>query len=182
MHLLDLPRWAALKASGPQVLPIQSAGPLHRALLGAVEEAGSSQSGSYENAMAYTTVFRNLLLRELRPSRSGDGGRMRLRLSGLWSEVNRSLDENWTVKRLASRVKLSESALYQQVAACHGLSPGQMVTWLRMERAKDLLRHSDQTLQEIAEAVGYQTAYSLSDAFRRHTGQRPGQFRRGGER
>jgi transcriptional regulator GlxA family with amidase domain len=54
----------------------------------------------------------------------------------------------------------------------------QMVAWLRMERAKDLLLHTGDKLQTIAGAVGYQTAYSLSDAFQRHTGQRPGQFRR----
>jgi AraC-like DNA-binding protein len=73
---------------------------------------------------------------------------------------------------------MSESAVYQQVVACHGLSPMQMVTQLRMERAKDLLLHSNHTLQAIAEAVGYQTSFAFSDAFLRYTGRRPGRFRR----
>ncbi len=178
VHLLDIPRWSELKASGPQARPIHSLEPLHHTLLRAIEEAEGRQFGSYENAMAYTAIFRNMLLRELRAHQPDANDRARRRLADLWATVNTSLAESWTVQRLARHLHMSESAVYQQVVACHGMSPMQMVTQLRMERAKDLLLHSNQTLQAVGEAVGYQTAYAFSDAFLRYTGRRPGRFRR----
>jgi AraC-like DNA-binding protein len=52
------------------------------------------------------------------------------------------------------------------------------VTRLRIEVAKQLLYDRAQTLERIAEKVGFSDASHLSRVFRRYVGYRPGTFRR----
>ena len=47
----------------------------------------------------------------------------------------------------------------------------------RVERAKELLRHGDDTLAAIAAAVGFADQSHFTAAFRRETGLTPGRFR-----
>jgi transcriptional regulator GlxA family with amidase domain len=46
-----------------------------------------------------------------------------------------------------------------------------------MRRAADLLRLTNETLESIAEAVGYGNAFVFSNAFTRVMGLRPGAYR-----
>ncbi len=177
VHLMDLPRWEFLGRRGPGLFRMHDPAELRHSLFRAVHEAAQPEPDAFESASAYSRIFRVCLQREIsrafaRPE-PGRGGE----LARLWAEVSGRLAEPWTVARLARRVHMSESALYGHVARCHGMKPMQMVTHLRMERARDLLLHSDGKLETIAEAVGYQTAFSFSDAFVRETGMRPGRFR-----
>ncbi|MFD0960757.1 AraC family transcriptional regulator [Paenibacillus chungangensis] len=58
-----------------------------------------------------------------------------------------------------------------------GLSPLQYLQWIRVERAKQLLSHSQLPLQEIAEQVGYDDYNYFIRVFRKLTGQSPGAYR-----
>jgi AraC-like DNA-binding protein len=53
-----------------------------------------------------------------------------------------------------------------------------LLAW-RMAIAKDLLRHHDVDIAEIAERTGYGSASTFSTAFSRHVGQPPGRYARG---
>ena len=46
-----------------------------------------------------------------------------------------------------------------------------------MARARELLKDPDNTLDYIAYCVGYQTGFILSNAFKRHQGIRPKEYR-----
>ena len=178
IHLLDLPRWGFLRMHGPEVLPIRNPGILKTSMLEAVREAANSEYGSFEMASSHANILRMQLIREIDHACRREADPLVMRFSELWRKVNARLEENWTVARLAAEIHLSPSSLYLHAARHHGVKPMEMVTRLRMERVKDLLLHSDDTLESISSSVGYQSPYALSAAFLRETGQRPGQYRK----
>lgn len=59
----------------------------------------------------------------------------------------------------------------------YGLTPNEYVQSIRIERAKDLLRHTDLIIASIADNVGYADSVYFSRLFKRHTGISPGKFR-----
>jgi AraC-like DNA-binding protein len=178
LYLLDLPRWSFLRAHGPESFPIQNPEMLKISMLEAVREAASPEYGSFEIATSHVNILRLQLIREIDRACRREADPMLIRFAELWRKVNSRLEENWTVERLASEVHLSPSSLYLHAARHHGVKAMEMVTRLRIERVKDLLLHTDDTIETIAAAVGYQTPYALSAAFLRETGQRPGQYRK----
>jgi transcriptional regulator GlxA family with amidase domain len=52
-----------------------------------------------------------------------------------------------------------------------------LVQSIRIERAKHLLRHTDDKLAVIARLVGYRDAIYFSRLFKRYTGKTPGHYR-----
>lgn len=82
----------------------------------------------------------------------------------------------WTVDELAKQAALSRSAFFDRFSRAVGLRPMEyLLTW-RMALAKDLLRHQDVTLAQVAERVGYSSASTFSTAFSRQVGQAPSQY------
>lgn len=79
---------------------------------------------------------------------------------------------------LSALVGLSRFHFCTAFRLATGHTPHELMTRLRMERARDLL--SDPTLRmvDVAIAVGYQTGSSFASAFRRHFGATPTQYRR----
>lgn len=86
--------------------------------------------------------------------------------------------ENWTVERLAHEVGMSRSVFSGRFRALSGKTPVRYLTEWRMNEARDLLLHSDQSIAQIAEACGYQSEVAFRKAFRSVTGQTPGVVRR----
>ena len=88
----------------------------------------------------------------------------------------------WTVERLAARANMSRSAFAARFKAKLGEAPLEYLTRWRMFRAGVLLRHTERSLAEIANEVGYESDAALSKAFHRVVGMAPGAFRKqGGE-
>ena len=52
-----------------------------------------------------------------------------------------------------------------------------LLAW-RMALAKNLLKHRELAIAEVAERVGYSSASTFSTAFSRHVGLPPGRFAR----
>jgi transcriptional regulator GlxA family with amidase domain len=84
----------------------------------------------------------------------------------------------WTVERLAKKAALSRSAFFDRFTRAVGMAPMAYLLAWRMAIAKDLLRHQDVALGEVAERVGYSSATTFSTAFSRHVGQPPGRYAR----
>lgn len=86
--------------------------------------------------------------------------------------------ESWTVEELGRRVGASRSTLAQRFVDAVGLSPIKYLAALRMECAADRMRDTEQSIAEIAQAVGYDSEASFNRAFKRHVGEPPGAWRR----
>ncbi|WP_035059730.1 AraC family transcriptional regulator [Andreprevotia chitinilytica] len=93
--------------------------------------------------------------------------------------MHRDIARPWTVETLAATAGLSRSAFAARFKACVGESPLEYLTHWRMYRASSLLRQQNNSLSQIASAVGYQSEVAFSKAFKRATGSPPGGYRRG---
>lgn len=91
------------------------------------------------------------------------------------------LREPWTVERLASSVGLSRSGFAARFHALVGETPLRYLTAWRMMKAALWLRESNDSLPQIAERVGYDSAAAFSKAFKQWRGIGPGEHRRTGE-
>ena len=87
------------------------------------------------------------------------------------------LGHGWTLDELGQQVGLSRSALAERFRSAMGDTPLNHLRTLRMQKAMQLLADTRQTLEQVAQAVGYQDAFGFSKVFKRTTGQSPRQFR-----
>jgi transcriptional regulator GlxA family with amidase domain len=86
--------------------------------------------------------------------------------------------ESWTVAILARAAGLSRAAFARQFHKRFGMSPMRYLADLRMREAARLLSETDATLALIAAEVGYESEFAFSRAFKRHSGEAPGTYRR----
>lgn len=86
--------------------------------------------------------------------------------------------KRWTLESLGRHAAMGRTAFAERFREVVGETPHQYLTSWRMQRAKRLLGESAETLDEIAEQVGYDSVASFSRVFRRATGQAPGAYRR----
>lgn len=84
----------------------------------------------------------------------------------------------WTIEALARAASLSRAAFARRFLAEVGVPPLRYVAELRMQRAAELLAEGDRSLASVAAEVGYDSEFAFSRAFKRHTGEAPGAFRR----
>jgi transcriptional regulator GlxA family with amidase domain len=86
--------------------------------------------------------------------------------------------EPWTLDTLARAAGLSRTLLAVRFKALVGESPINYLARWRITRAAGELRGSRDSLERVAERVGYPSAAVFSKAFRRVTGEAPGRWRR----
>jgi len=99
------------------------------------------------------------------------------RLWRLWQTVEPKLDRKWTLAELADIAHVSEEHLRRLCRQRTGRSPMQHLTFLRMQRAKHLLRTTDDKIETIAHAVSYENPFTFSTLFKRWVGWSPSKFR-----
>lgn len=92
--------------------------------------------------------------------------------------MHEALDAPWTLEELARRSGLSRTALAERFRTVMGDTPLNHLRTLRMQRAMHLLADTDQRLEAVAAAVGYQDAFGFSKVFKRTLGLSPKDFRR----
>lgn len=90
--------------------------------------------------------------------------------------------ENYTrpinVNDIASAVGVSRSWLYRCFMDYAEQSPAMYLRDIRMQRAKSLLQHSDLSVKQIAQAVGYDDQLYFSRVFSGYFGCAPSAYRR----
>jgi len=98
----------------------------------------------------------------------------------LWQEVGADLAGEWSLERLASKLHMSTEHLRRLCARELGRSPMQHLTYMRMQRAQELLEKTSDKLDAVAPAVGYANAMVFSRAFQRWIGCSPTDYRQSG--
>lgn len=79
---------------------------------------------------------------------------------------------------LCREFKISKNRLYAIASRYYGKGVMQHIGELRIARAKQLLRESDRTVGEVADACGFSDYNYFTKVFKRHTGQTPRDFRK----
>ena len=100
------------------------------------------------------------------------------RLATAWRQAGQNLHRMRTLSDVAALLGVSESTLRAMHRAAWHTSAGEHLRELRLTRAEELIVGTDKTLAEIAAAVGYRHAATLSAAFRERRGKTPGEYRR----
>ncbi|MDX2109712.1 MAG: helix-turn-helix transcriptional regulator [Verrucomicrobiota bacterium] len=177
LHLANRERWAHLcglitKREAIECIPLAYAA-MERLF---VETLGSTAgSGSLRLPLASTLLA--LLDIHFGAVETPTNRRVRSQLNHLWSLVSADLSHDWSAESLAARMHVSVGHLHRIVREFEHSHPMQIVTRMRMQRAAGLLRTTEYPLDQIAEAVGYGSAYAFSAAFLRQMGTRPGAYR-----
>lgn len=83
-----------------------------------------------------------------------------------------------TVEYVAEKLFISVRQLERIVKDRYGATFREIITARRMRAAEQLLRHTDQSIAEIAEHVGYTSKESFLSAFRTHKGMTPTAYRK----
>jgi AraC-like DNA-binding protein len=86
--------------------------------------------------------------------------------------------KDWSVDQLAQTAGISRAAFAQKFRRLSGDTPAHYLTRVRVQRAMDLLRSSSDSVERIAEAVGYNDSFVFSKAFKRVQGVSPKEFRK----
>src|SRR5262249_39638873 len=86
--------------------------------------------------------------------------------------------QQWTVSTLARRVGLSRTRLADRFAHFLNESPMAYLTKWRLKLGAEFLLSTDQSLSEVAAAVGYGSEAAFNRAFKRAFSTPPAQFRR----
>jgi AraC-like DNA-binding protein len=79
---------------------------------------------------------------------------------------------------LAAEFGVSPATLRRHCVEAYGIPPKVLQGRLRLDRAKELLATSDQTIEAIAAHVGFSDAFYFSRVFNRREGCSPSAFRR----
>lgn len=83
----------------------------------------------------------------------------------------------WQVEELAQKASLSRAAFAQRFKELLGDTPVNYVTKVRIQKAMELLVRTEESIERIAETVGYATGFALSKAFKRIAGVSPQHYR-----
>lgn len=100
-------------------------------------------------------------------------------------KVNNILEKNLTntafsVADLCDQLFISQSKLYRKIMALTGMSPQQYIRSVRLQKAKELLQHTTQSIHSIAFDTGFSDPHYFSRIFKKETGMTPTQFRKKG--
>ena len=89
-----------------------------------------------------------------------------------------SLEEKWPVERMAEIVGLSQSRFYTVYKSVYGISPTADLIAAKMEKAATLLQTGKESVDAIAEALGYENTTHFIRQFKLHTGFSPTAYRK----
>ena len=84
-------------------------------------------------------------------------------------------------RQIVSGRRISRAVFAEKLPDAVGVTPMEYLLKWRMALAKDRLRHSTESLQEIASAAGYKSASSFGTAFSHRFGCSANAFRRSRE-
>ena len=126
-------------------------------------------------ALAARLARRFLPLRE--PPDPAAGGLSRERLRRVLDHIEAHLGEELTLAGLAAVACLSPCHFSRCFKRAVGVGPHRYVARRRIERAREMIRRTEEPIAAIAQALGFADQSHFTNAFRRETGATPARFR-----
>jgi AraC-like DNA-binding protein len=87
-------------------------------------------------------------------------------------------DYQLTVSSLANELRISEVYFRRLFAEKYGTSPSKYIRAIRISHAKELLRHSQLSINECASECGFSSAQYFCRAFKEITSMTPNEYRK----
>jgi len=143
--------------------------PLRHAVMGLWHEVQSHTAPTSQTH--WVEIIHHYVLRFARPWQKDD------RLGHLWEHVASRLGEEWSLERLAGYCHMSTEHLRRLCRRELGRSPMHHVIYLRMQLAARLLAGTEDKVETIAHAVGYENPFVFSTTFKKWVGWRPSEYR-----
>ncbi|MFO0991243.1 MAG: GlxA family transcriptional regulator [Hyphomicrobiales bacterium] len=84
------------------------------------------------------------------------------------------VEEPIRIATLAERAALSQRSLERKCRHAFGRTPAQLYLDVRLERARQILRHSDLTVRDVAVSCGFTSVPYFCRAYKAHHGMAPG--------
>jgi AraC-like DNA-binding protein len=144
--------------------------PLKHAVEGLYSESCASSGASALHH--WTELIYHYVLRFAQPHQADQ------RLWRLWQKVETDLSRPWSLSDLAAIAHMSEEHLRRLCRREIGRSPRRQLTYLRLQRAMHLLSVTDDKVEVIAREVGFESAFTFSNTFKKWIGWRPSEHRR----
>lgn len=98
-------------------------------------------------------------------------------LGPLIDAVRGELARRWTIAHMAKALNMSRRTFERRFVEATGLGPGEWLVAERVEAAKDLLTRTTASMEEVATAVGFDTAHALRHHFRSRVRLSPSAYR-----
>lgn len=99
------------------------------------------------------------------------------KLNNLLSEMAMTLHRKWTTQQMADNLNMSKATLNRLCLNSYLKPASRLIHELKMERAADLLTHTQWDLNNIALQLGYSEACNFSRAFKKYFGLSPNFYR-----
>lgn len=91
--------------------------------------------------------------------------------------IHQEPEFNWSIAALGERVGMSRATLVRHFQSSIGLAPMAYIINWPMMKAYNLIKHSNDSLDQVAEQVGFASARTLSKAFQRQYSCTPSELR-----
>ena len=91
---------------------------------------------------------------------------------------NNISDQNFSVEQLSKNIFLSHSQVHRKLSALTGYSPNQFIRILRMQKAKELLKTTNESIANISSICGFNDASYFGKVFRQEYGITAQEFRK----
>lgn len=182
VHLLyiwldDTPAWEPLKRHGFYWRHYESADLMFlllRRILDAHRYRNVQQIAlAHSHANALVDLLRHELLMIGRPPQPYTA-----LLQQLMTDIQNAPGSDWSAATMAKRLNVSERKLYRIFDSEYGMPPKEMIIRQRISNAAQQLAQTSTSIGKIADTIGYESIYSFSNLFKKHTGLRPSAYRK----
>jgi AraC-like DNA-binding protein len=174
----ELPRWSVVRAAElGRLSPLALTVDLLRDELQR-RELGSGDLVSSLMDVTFTYLLREIVARGGAAANGWSGALRDRAVRSALELLHGDVAFGWTLDELARRVGVSRSVLAARFRTAVGDTPLNHLRTLRMQAAMRLLAETDERLDAVASAVGYQDAFGFSKVFKKVVGESPRDFRR----
>lgn len=92
--------------------------------------------------------------------------------------IKENLEKELTIQSIAKGTNLSKSVLYKDFHTCFNCTVKEYINTKRIEKAVDLLQNTELSIEDISQAVGFNSATYFSKIFKLQKGISPLKFRK----
>lgn len=91
--------------------------------------------------------------------------------------IKQNLDKKLSLKIIAEKINMNESYMSRIFKNETGESLIKFINHMKIEKAKEIIRNSDDMIKEVAESVGISDQFYFDRIFKKHVGMSPSQYK-----